>query len=123
MNELSQALVGYLTAVYNLSRKSPAVRVTDMAAYLKISKPSANRAVNVLKQHGLVSHEPYGDVLLTDKGYETALCVCNRHSSVKRFLVEVLALDEHVADTEAASIEHALSAGTVEKMASYLAAV
>lgn len=123
MYELSQALSGYLKAIYYLSRKSPAVRITDMAKYLKISKPSVNRAVNVLKQQGFVTHEPYGDVLLTPAGREMAQKVCSRHSSIKRFLVEVLSLDEGVADTEAASIEHSLSAGTVERMASYLGAV
>ena len=123
MYELSQALSGYLKAIYSLSSKSPAVRITDMAKYLKISKPSANRAVNILKQHGFVTHEPYGDVLLTRKGIDAATSVCSRHTSIKRFLVEVLSLDESTADTEASSIEHSLSAGTVERMASYLSAV
>ena len=123
MYELSQALSGYLKAIYYLSRKSPAVRITDMAKYLKISKPSANRAVNILKQQGFVTHEPYGDVLLTQAGRDMAQSVCSRHTSIKRFLVEVLSLDEGIADTEAASIEHSLSAGTVERMVSYLSAV
>lgn len=120
MYELSQALTGYLKAIYHLSGRSPAVRITDMAKYLKISKPSANRAVNVLKRQGFVTHEPYGDVILTSAGYEAARQVFSRHTSIKRFLVEVLSLDETLADTEAASIEHSLSAGTVERMISYI---
>ena len=122
MKELSNALAKYLKTIYNLSAKSPAVRITDVAHTLGISKPSANRAVNMLKHLGLVLHEPYEDIYLTDEGRQKAEKLFSRHFHIKCFLVTALNIDEKTAETEAASIEHSLSAATVEKMVTYTVA-
>lgn len=46
---ISNALGEYLSAVYELSESKPSVRITDVALYMNISKPSVNRAMNSLK--------------------------------------------------------------------------
>ncbi|MCH5209778.1 MAG: metal-dependent transcriptional regulator [Oscillospiraceae bacterium] len=117
---ISSALEDYLEAIYEVSRLKSNVRITDIALRLGISKPSVNRAVNTLKSHGLVTHEPYGDIVLTERGREIGRSVNNRHRMIKKFLINVLHLNEAEAEKEACCIEHNISQNTVEKMRSYM---
>ena len=87
---ISEALEDYLEAIYLFSRKKSSVRITDIAIHLGISKPSVNRAVNTLKKQGYVSHEPYGDVILTEKGRALGYDLYDRHRMIKKFLINVL---------------------------------
>ena len=113
---ISNTLEDYLEAIYTIEQSKTSVRTTDIALYLSISKPSVNRAVNALKQQGLVLHEPYGAVILTEHGRKLGEEVSRRHIMVKRFLMNVLQLSESDADNEACRIEHNISAHTLDKM-------
>ena len=117
---ISSALEDYLESIYEISKQKTSVRITDIALALKISKPSVNRAVNTLKKQGLVSHEPYGDIILTEKGFELGEAVYHRHTMIKKFLVNVLHIPEDDAEKEACQIEHNISQNTVEKMKSFM---
>jgi len=117
---VSPALEDYLEAVYNLQEARGAVRVTDVAEQMGISKPSVNRAVGTLKKRGLVEHEPYGLLTLTPEGLALARNVARRHSVILRFLQDVLKVDETAAQSEACEIEHAMSADTIDKLENFL---
>lgn len=117
---LTEALEEYLGAIYTLSADRSAVRITDIALKLGISKPSVNRAVNSLRHAGFVSHEPYGDIYLTEKGETYGRRVYGRHCQIKRFLVNVLNISPEEAEREACLIEHDLSQNTVDKMVSFM---
>ena len=118
--EISKALEDYLEAIYIISKKQSTVRITDIALYLGISKPSVNRAVNSLKARGFVSHEPYGDIHLTEKGFEAGCSLSGRHEMIKKFLVTVLGLSDGDAEDEACRMAHCVSGATVDKMISYM---
>lgn len=118
--DLSGALADYLEAIYMLSHTQSNVRITDIALRMGISKPSANRAVNSLKRQGLVSHEPYGDITLTEKGKSIGESVNRRHGMIKNFLINVLSVKEDDAENEARRIEHNISQNTVDKMKSFM---
>lgn len=117
---ISNALGYYLEAIYFLSLKKSVVRITDISIHLGISKPSVNRAVNALKSHGLVSHEPYGDIVLTEKGQNLGSSMYGRHKQIRRFLMNVLKMSEEDAENEAYNIEHNISQNTVDKMVSFM---
>lgn len=117
---ITEALEEYLEAIYTLSAQKKTVRITDIALKLGISKPSVNRAVNSLKNAGFVYHEPYGDIVLTEKGAVYGENVHGRHKQIKRFLVSVLDINPDDADKEACLIEHDLSQNTVDKMVSFM---
>lgn len=117
---ISEALEDYLEAIYLFSRKKSSVRITDIAIHLGISKPSVNRAVNTLKKQGYVSHEPYGDVILTEKGRALGYDLYDRHRMIKKFLINVLHLSIDEAEKEACQIEHNISQNTVDKMVSFM---
>jgi Mn-dependent DtxR family transcriptional regulator len=119
---ISEALEDYLEAIYIFSQKKASVRITDVALYLGISKPSVNRAVNTLKKQGFVTHEPYGDIILTEKGQIHGHNLYARHKMIKKFLINVLELSKEDAEKEACQIEHNISQSTVDKMESFMEA-
>ena len=119
---ISSTLREYLEVIYDISKTGSGARTTDIAKRLGISKPSVNRAVGTLKAKGYVTHEPYGAVLLTDKGRELGEYSGSRNKMVKRFLINVLKMNDADAEKEAVCIARSISFVTAEKMRSYMEA-
>lgn len=117
---MTTSLEDYLEAVFVLSGSNREVRLTDIAAMLKVSKPSANRAVNTLTQNGFLSHETYGAITLTPEGETYAASVLHRHKLLKHFLNNTLGVNEKTAEEDACKMEHVMSAETIEKLYEYL---
>ncbi len=115
-NSISVSLLSYLEAVYMLSDGKKDVRITDIAQYLNISKPSVNRAVKALKAAGYVSHERYGDIILTQAGIEYGKKYFSKHMIILNFLIDILHLEPDFAEEETSKIEHSLSDKTVQSM-------
>lgn len=120
---LTESLENYLEAIHTLSEGQGYARVTDVAAALGFSKPSVNRAIKTLREHGLLEHEDYGTIRLTDEGDRLAESVIRRHHLLKHFLADILKVEEAVAEEEACKLEHALSYDTTEKLSAYLRTV
>lgn len=91
-------------------------RVSDIAKQLGVSKPSVNNAVVVLAKDGYVDYEKYADIKLTDKGRKTAEFICSKHQTIKQLFIEVLNIDEKIADTDACLIEHVISDESIKAM-------
>lgn len=117
---MTASLEDYLEAVLMLSQGSSEVRLTDIAAMLNVSKPSANRAVNTLTQNGFLRHETYGAITLTPEGETYAAGVLHRHKLLKHFLNDTLGVNEKTAEEDACKMEHVMSAETIEKLYDYL---
>ncbi|MDD3303851.1 MAG: metal-dependent transcriptional regulator [Clostridia bacterium] len=117
---MSATLEEYLKTVYVLIAKNGTARVTDIACSLSCSKPSVNRAIKLLKEDGFIDYESYGDILLTTKGKEKAKKIVKRHEIIKGFLVQVLEVNEIVADKEANTMKYAVSEDTIKKFEEYI---
>lgn len=120
MEEMSIAMQNYLELIYELSLDGKKARVSDIAKHLGVSKPSVNNAVVVLAKDGYVIYEKYADVKLTPKGKETAEFICDKHQTIKQLFVEVLNIDEGVADKDACLIEHVISNESIKAMQEFL---
>ena len=117
---MTSSLEDYLETVFVLSGKIECVRVTDIAEYLGVSKPSVNRAVNTLTQNGFLEHETYGSIKITPMGESYAANVLRRHKLIKQFLVDTLGVDEENAENDACKMEHVMSSVTIDKLYEYL---
>lgn len=106
----------YLELIYELSLDGKKARVSDIAKQLGVSKPSVNNAVVVLAKNGYVDYEKYADIKLTDKGRKTAKFICSKHQTIKQLFIEVLNIDEKIADTDACLIEHVISDESIKAM-------
>jgi len=112
---MTQSLEDYLEMVSFLDDEGP-VRVTDIASRLGVSKPSVLTALRALAGQGLIKHERYRTVLLTDEGRKQAALIRERHSMLTSFLCDVIGVSHEMADLDACKMEHHLSAETLEKM-------
>ena len=110
--KLSQSLEDYLEMVHMLRLANGIARVKDIAAALSVKMPSVAKAILELKKLGLVTQEPYSGVELTEEGRKAAADVLNRHILLKGFLIR-LGVSEAIADKDACSMEHILSAETL----------
>ena len=64
---ISKALEEYLKTMYVLKKQNGNIRVTDIAEKMNCSKPSVNKAINILKSENLINYETYGTIEMTEK--------------------------------------------------------
>ena len=110
----------YLKQIYLLGREQEEVRVTDVAKYLGLSKPSVNRAINTLKEGEFIVHEHYGTLKLTQKGEKAANNIYESYKVIRKFLIEILEVDEETANLEADLMEHHISKSTKKKWKKFM---
>lgn len=100
----------YAKAVYALeARQGAAVSTTDLAARLGVTPGSVSGMVRKLSELGLVEHEPYRGVRLTDRGRRVALEVLRHHRLIELFLANELGMPWDRVHAEAEVLEHVIS--------------
>ena len=118
---LSHSLEDYLEAIVDLSgAPNTPVRAVDVATKLNVSKASVSKAISNLKDKGYAVQPYYGDITLTDKGYEYGSSIWRKHNLLYRFMTELIGLDAETANYEACQIEHGISEGSFKKWEAYL---
>ena len=121
MEKISMSHEDYLEAIVMLGGTTEqSVRSVDIAAKMGVSKASVNKAVSTLKEKHLVDQPYYGDITLTEEGYEYGTSVLGRHELLLKFLTEHLGIDPEVAEEEACQMEHAISDESFKKWSSYI---
>lgn len=119
-SQLSRSMEDYLEAIYNLKVRSQNARVKDIAREMNVKMPSVTGAIRSLAEKGLVKHQPYEFVELTEQGLTQARGVAHRHSTVREFLRSVLGLSAEDAEVEACGIEHAIRPDTLDKLLKFV---
>lgn len=117
---VSKALEEYLKTMYVLKQQNGKIRVTDIAKKMNCTKPSVNKAINNLKDNGLLNYESYGTIELTEDGENLAKKVLEAYDIVYVFLKEVLNLEEDDAKKEAEKIKSVITDKTANKLAKYV---
>jgi DtxR family Mn-dependent transcriptional regulator len=111
----------YLKVVWSATEWADVPVTTKMlAARLGVGASTVSEQVRRLADAGLLTHEPYGAVGLTDEGRTHALAMVRRHRLVETFLVEVLGYGWDEVHDEAEVLEHAVSDVFVERVAGLL---
>jgi DtxR family transcriptional regulator, Mn-dependent transcriptional regulator len=116
---LSESLEDYLETIFLLIREQAVARSKDIAARLKVSRPSVTGALQALAERALVNYEPYGYVTLTAAGAAAAQKVVRRHEVLRDFMVKVLSIDLAEADANACRMEHAVSKAVVDRLVDF----
>ncbi len=118
---ISASVQDYAKAVYALeTRQGGAVSTNDLAERLGVTPGSVSAMVRKLSEVGLVEHEPYRGVRLTDQGRRVALEVLRHHRLLELFLAEELGMSWDRVHDEAEVLEHALSEELEELIAARL---
>jgi DtxR family Mn-dependent transcriptional regulator len=117
----SHAVQDYAKAIYSLSRRgSQTVATSALAERLAVSPASASAMAKRLAELGLVSHEPYHGVRLTESGEKLALEVIRHHRLIELYLSEALGMPWDRVHDEAEVLEHAISEELSELIAQKL---
>ncbi|RLF18764.1 MAG: metal-dependent transcriptional regulator [Thermoprotei archaeon] len=115
---LTPKLENYLKAIYFIQRREGKATVKKIALALGVKVPSASEAVKRLMRAGMIRHENYGEVSLTEKGMKVVKELEERYRSILSFLNEVLGIDQDLAAKESCILEHLISKETALRMAS-----
>lgn len=124
VEKLTTSSEDYLEAIVNLGGSlTSSVRNVDISTELGVTKASVSKAIQVLRDEGMVSQEPYGGVRLTPDGLARGMAVLCRHRVLYAFLTQELGIDEKTAEREACAIEHAISDASFERWLAYAAKI
>jgi DtxR family Mn-dependent transcriptional regulator len=118
---ISSAIEDYAKAIYALElRAGEAVTINALADRLRVTPGSASGMVKRLAELGLVEHEPYRGVQLTEDGRRVALEVIRHHRLLELYLVQSLGVPWDRVHEEAEVLEHVLSEELEELIAAKL---
>ncbi|MDX6724206.1 MAG: DtxR family transcriptional regulator, Mn-dependent transcriptional regulator [Solirubrobacteraceae bacterium] len=118
---LGEAVENYAKAIYALQQRDAAAVTTNaLADRLGVTAASASGMVKKLDALGLVRHEPYRGVHLTDEGERVALEVLRHHRLLELYLAERLDMPWDRVHDEAEVLEHVISEELEELIAAKL---
>src|SRR5437588_719513 len=118
---ITAAVQDYVKAIYSLEPGSGGpVTTTALAERLDVRPASVSGMLPKLTQLGLVEHEPYRGVRLTERGTRVALEIVRHHRLLELFLVESLGMTWDEVHAEAEVLEHVLSEELEELIAAKL---
>ena len=120
---ITPAIEDYLKAIYQLEQEEPAagsVTGQRIAERLGVASPSVTNMIKRLSELGLVQHERYRGVELSDAGERIALEMVRHHRLLERYLVEALGYRWDEVHDEAERLEHHISEALEARMAAAL---
>ncbi|MGN6199837.1 metal-dependent transcriptional regulator [Humibacter sp.] len=117
VSALTNTAQDYLKVIWaaNEWEQTP-VTVTALAARIGVRAATVSDGIRRLTEQGLVVHEPYGAVALTEAGRMHALAMVRRHRLIETFLVETLGYPWDEVHDEAEVLEHAVSDTLIERI-------
>jgi len=118
--QLSASLEDYIEAIYHIITEKQVARGKDISTRLAVRGASVTEALRALSQKGLINYAPYKVITMTKAGREVAEDVIRRHSALKRFFTDVLAIEETLAEQGACKIEHTAPPKIINRMVDFI---
>ena len=108
--DLTTVAQDYLKVIWTAQEWSlEKVSTKMLAERIGVSASTASESIRKLADQGLVDHEKYGAVTLTEAGRQAALAMVRRHRLMETFLVRMLGYSWDEVHDEAEVLEHAVS--------------
>ncbi|GAC1428408.1 MAG: metal-dependent transcriptional regulator [Chloroflexota bacterium] len=117
--DLTPAMEDYLKAIYLLGEQGD-VTVMGLAQALAVASPSVTGMVKRLSTVGLLHHQKYGGIGLTEAGEAVALEIVRHHRLLELYLTKVLGMPWEDVHAEADRLEHHISEDLEERIAAHL---
>ena len=116
----NESMEMYLETVYVLEKNHGHAHSVEIANRLGVSKPSVTKAMNYLKDKGLILKENYGTITLTKEGRKLSETIYSKHKLISRFLIHSLNLSEAEAAENACRMVHVLTDAMLDAICDYL---
>ncbi|MFW5940833.1 MAG: metal-dependent transcriptional regulator [Chloroflexota bacterium] len=110
----------YLKAVRELAHGEEMVPISGLARWLGVSTVSATEMVHRLEEQGLLEHQPYRGIKLTDVGSRRAAQIIRTHRLWECFLADQLQLSWADVHDYACRLEHATDEAVVNALDAFL---
>ncbi len=85
------------------------VSVSKLAEELGVKRPSVSRAISGLAKAGLIKHEIYGDIEVTDEGKSTGSQILRRSQCLNKLMIDILKMDPEEAGVNEQKLGHLIS--------------
>ncbi|MDR1966715.1 MAG: metal-dependent transcriptional regulator [Synergistaceae bacterium] len=121
--DLTARVEDYLEAILEIEMSGEIATVTRLAKSLGVTKATITAALKRLKADGLLEHERYGDVILTQSGRGKALTVYRRHEFLTDFFSRILGFSRERAQKVACVMEHEIDESTEMRLAAFTDAI
>ena len=109
-NEITHSVAHHLAAINELMNQQGYARVSDVARTLEITRGSASLTLKALKERNYVLEDQNKFLRLSEEGKRIIGTVLAKRAIVRKFLRDVLQMDERQAEIDACKVEHLLSA-------------
>jgi DtxR family Mn-dependent transcriptional regulator len=116
MSEVTEVVEEYLEGIYRLQEKSGVARTSDIVKALQVVPGTVTNTVERLEKEGMLRHEPYRGVRLTDRGRRIALDVIRRHRISERLLTDFVHIDWDKVHDAACRLEHGITTDVIKKL-------
>jgi DtxR family transcriptional regulator, manganese transport regulator len=116
----SELAEDYVELIADLIDEKGEARGSDVALRLGVANATVVKMLKKLVDRGLVTQEPYRDIMLTGEGWTMAQHGRRRHDIVENFLL-TLGISADTARIDSEGIEHHVSEETLRAMARFCA--
>ena len=108
----------YLAEAYRIAsyQEHEFVSTSELADRLHKTAPAVVRMASRLREAGLIEHEPYQGVRLTESGEREALISIRRHRIVEAFLVNVMDFGWHEVHDEGEELASSITQRVLDRM-------
>jgi DtxR family transcriptional regulator, Mn-dependent transcriptional regulator len=109
----------YIETIYALEKREGKVQTGMLAAEMGVKPPSITETLQKLEKEGLIQYESYAGAILTPSGKRMARELTMKHSILAEFL-EIVGVDEELAEMDACQMEHHVSARTIAQLEKFV---
>jgi len=111
--EIRASAEDYLETILVLKEKNGKVRSIDVANEMGFAKPTISIKMKKFHDNGYITYDDTRGIHLTEKGYDIARRIHERHTLLTKVLTAI-GVSEEQAIEDACKIEHNLSEETFE---------
>jgi len=117
VSDLSTVAQDYLKVIWSATEWSETpITVKQLSERLGVRAATISDGIRRLADQGMLVHEPYGAIELTEAGRRHAVAMVRRHRLIETFLVEELGYGWDEVHDEAEVLEHAVSDTLVDRI-------
>ena len=109
MSEITSTMKDYIKTIFFLEEEGKEAKTTELAWKIRVKPASVTEMIGKLASRGLVNHDPYHGIKLTEKGKNTAMKIVRKHRLLEKLLVDFAGLEATLACDEASRLELLLS--------------
>jgi len=83
----------YLSGIYRLKNKEGVAKTSKLINLFGVSPGTVTNTIKQLEREGLIIHQPYKGITLSEEGRKIALRIVRKHEVLERLLTHILEVD------------------------------